>query len=64
MEARINAIAKAADDLNNHPPKPDPTGYWDIWNPEKQEYELSDIPVSNVSPISYDIISGGGAAID
>ena len=64
MEARINAIAKAADDLNNHPPKPDPTGYWNIWNPEKQEYELSDIPVSNVSPISYDIISGGGAAID
>ena len=51
-------------ELNNHPPYPDTSGFWKIYNVEKHEYELSDIPVSNFSPISYDIISGGGAAID
>lgn len=64
MEARINKIAESAADLNQHPPIPDSSGYWQIWNVVKQEYEISDIPVAQVSPFDYDIISGGGAAID
>ena len=32
-------------DINNHPPKPDESGYWLIWNPTTRQYELSDIPV-------------------
>lgn len=32
-------------ELNNHPPYPDISGFWKIYNVEKHEYELSDIPV-------------------
>lgn len=33
-------------DANQHPPYPDDSGYWMIWNTTKREYELSDIPVT------------------
>lgn len=33
--------------MNNHPPKPGDNGYWMVWNVTKQEYEESDIPLSN-----------------
>ncbi len=38
MEDRITA-------LNQHPPKPGASGFWMIWNPDKKEYEESDIPL-------------------
>lgn len=33
------------DELNNHPPYPDMSGFWMIWNVKTHQYELSDIPV-------------------
>ena len=33
------------DELNNHPPYPDMSGFWMIWNVKTHKYELSDIPV-------------------
>ena len=38
MEERIT-------DLNQHPPRPGPDGFWDIWNPDSGQYEASDIPL-------------------
>lgn len=32
-------------EINNHPPYPDTSGYWMIWNPDTHQYELSTIPV-------------------
>ena len=32
-------------EINNHPPYPDISGFWMIWNPQTHKYELSDIPV-------------------
>ena len=32
-------------ELNNHPPYPDISGFWMIWNPTTHQYELSTIPV-------------------
>ena len=32
-------------EINNHPPYPDISGFWMIWNPQTKQYELSDIPV-------------------
>lgn len=29
--------------INEHPPYPDESGYWMIWNPDTKQYELSDI---------------------
>ena len=38
-------------EANQHPPYPDPngSGYWMIWNTEKRQYELSDIPITGGS---------------
>lgn len=38
-------------EANQHPPYPDPngSGYWMIWNIEKRQYELSDIPITGGS---------------
>lgn len=33
-------------EINNHPPYPDISGFWMIWNPTTHQYELSTIPVS------------------
>ena len=49
MEARINAIAKAADDLNNHPPIPGDNGYWLVWDTDSGAYVESDLPLPAVS---------------
>lgn len=62
MEARINKIAADAASLSAHPPTPDASGYWLIWNVEKGEYELSDIPL--VLVFDYNIINGGSAVFD
>lgn len=32
-------------EINNHPPYPDISGFWMIWNPTTHKYELSAIPV-------------------
>ena len=32
-------------EINNHPPYPDISGFWMIWNPATHQYELSTIPV-------------------
>ena len=32
-------------EINNHPPYPDISGFWMIWNPTTHQYELSTIPV-------------------
>lgn len=32
-------------EINNHPPYPDISGFWMIWNSQTHKYELSDIPV-------------------
>ena len=60
MEARINAIAKAADDLNNHPPIPGNNGYWLIWDTDRGAYVESDLPLPEVSSggRSWNQISG------
>lgn len=34
-------------DINNHPPTPDSSGYWLIWDVNKKEYVLSDIPIGS-----------------
>ena len=36
-------------EINNHPPYPDISGFWMIWNPQTHKYELSDIPVPTES---------------
>jgi hypothetical protein len=38
MEDRLTSI-------NDNPPMPGENGYWMIWNPDKKEYEESDIPL-------------------
>ena len=40
-------IEKNITDINNHPPMPDGSGYWLIWDIDKKEYVLSDIPVGS-----------------
>lgn len=35
--------------INNHPPYPDSSGFWMIWNQQKGKYELSDIPAATGS---------------
>lgn len=42
-------IEQNISDINNHPPKPDDSGYWLIWNPTTRQYELSDIPTGGGS---------------
>ena len=37
MEDRLTSI-------NDNPPMPGENGYWMIWNPDKKEYEESDVP--------------------
>lgn len=32
-------------EINNHPPYPDISGFWMIWNSQTHKYELSNIPV-------------------
>lgn len=32
-------------EINNHPPYPDISGFWMVWNPTTHKYELSAIPV-------------------
>ena len=36
-------------EINNHPPYPDVSGFWMIWNSQTNKYELSDIPVPTVT---------------
>ena len=36
-------------EINNHPPYPDISGFWMIWNSQTNKYELSDIPVPTVT---------------
>ena len=31
--------------INDNPPMPGENGYWMIWNPDKKEYEESDVPL-------------------
>lgn len=38
MEDRLTSI-------NDNPPMPGENGYWMIWNPDKKEYEESDVPL-------------------
>ena len=38
MEERLTGI-------NDNPPMPGENGYWMIWNPDKKEYEESDVPL-------------------
>ena len=33
------------EEINSHPPEPGPNGYWTIWDPDKDEYIESDIPL-------------------
>lgn len=59
MEARINKIAADAEELNQHPPKPDVSGYWLLWNLETDEYELSDIPVETEGLVTVSMLENG-----
>ena len=36
-------------EINNHPPYPDISGFWMIWNSQTNKYELSDIPIPTVT---------------
>lgn len=38
-------------EINNHPPIPDSSGFWKIYNPTKHEYELSDIPLPGIEAL-------------
>ena len=38
-------------EINNHPPYPDISGFWMIWNSQTNKYELSDIPAVTASDI-------------
>ena len=38
-------IEQTITEINNHPPYPDISGFWMIWNPATHQYELSTIPV-------------------
>lgn len=53
-------IEQRMDEINNHPPVPDASGYWKIWNADKGEYEISDIPSSG-GTVSF--IAGDGLDI-
>lgn len=35
-------------ELNNHPPKPGPNGYWLVYNVKSKEYEESDIKLGDI----------------
>ena len=35
-------------EINAHPPMPDQSGFWKIWNSTTHEYELSNIPLPDV----------------
>lgn len=47
LPSEFYQIESNLDDLNQHPPVPDSSGYWKIWNIEKKKYEISDIPASS-----------------
>lgn len=36
-------------DLYQHPPIPSDQGFWQLWNPKTQQYELSNIPLPSVT---------------
>lgn len=59
MEARINKIASNAEELNNHPPKPDSSGYWMLWNLTTKQYEISDIPVETGNLVTVEMLENG-----
>lgn len=59
MEARINKIAENAEELNQHPPIPDSSGYWKLWNLETGEYEISDIPVETDGLVTVSMLENG-----
>lgn len=42
-------IEQNVTEINNHPPYPDISGFWMIWNSQTNKYELSDIPVPTVT---------------
>lgn len=44
-------IEQNVTEMNNHPPKPDISGFWMIWNSQTNKYELSDIPAVTASDI-------------
>lgn len=51
--------------INNNPPYPDPSGsgYWMIYNPSKNKYELSDVKVPTYTgSIDLDGIVGGDSS--
>lgn len=51
VEARIQ-------ELNDHPPKPGPDGFWLIWDLDSHAYETSDIPLPDDSGGYYKIGAG------
>lgn len=51
MEARMQ-------ELNDHPPKPGPDGFWLIWDLDSHAYETSDIPLPDDGGGYYKIGAG------
>lgn len=47
LPSEFYQIESNLDELYQHPPVPDSSGFWKLWNGEKKEYEISDIPVSS-----------------
>lgn len=45
VPSELYQIEQNITEMNNHPPYPDISGFWMIWNPQTHKYELSDIPV-------------------
>ncbi len=60
MPSEFYQIENNISEINNHPPYPDNSGYWMIYNPTKHEYELSDIAIPTYKAnIDIDSINGG-----
>ena len=52
LPSEFYQIESNLDELSQHPPIPDSSGYWKLWNSKKKEYEISDIPVSSETTLA------------
>ena len=52
LPSEFYQIESSLDELYQHPPIPDSSGYWQLWDSEKKEYVVSDIPVSSENKLA------------
>lgn len=53
-------IEQRIDSINSHPPVPDESGYWKIWDADLERYVISDIPVGG----GGSFVAGEGITVD